>query len=189
MCCAQPGASSPGKRISTALPFDADGPQSGGLGRFNPIHLMFRHGGDVLAGTIVDYFYGGRDRHIRGTDDMTIMPLQSGTQRDSLSHVIFEDAMYNGYNASQVSSKGAAPTTSRRRVTGSPVARRLGGLRGWSEPGLGFGFGFASIPWVADASWLASRQTPGAWRSCPTRHPTAFSPAHRLLGEHGSVRR
>lgn len=97
-----------GKRISMALPFDADGPQSGGLGRFNPIHLMFRDGGDILAGTIVDDFYGGRDRHIRGTDDMIIMPLQSGTQWDSLSHVIFEDAMYNGYNASHVSSKGAA---------------------------------------------------------------------------------
>jgi hypothetical protein len=66
-----------GKRISMALPFDADGPQSGGLGRFNPIHLMFRDGGDILAGTIVDDFYGGRDRHIRGTDDMIIMPLQS----------------------------------------------------------------------------------------------------------------
>ncbi len=96
-----------GKRISMALPFDSNGPQIGGFGRFNPIHLMFRDGGDILAGTIIDDFYGGRDRHIRGTDDMIIMPLQSGTQWDSLSHILFEDKMYNGYHASKVTSKGA----------------------------------------------------------------------------------
>jgi kynurenine formamidase len=96
-----------GKRISLALPFDADGPQTGGFGRFNPIHLMFRDGGDIANNTIVDDFYGGRDRHIRGTDDMIIMPLQSGTQWDSLSHILLDDAMYNGYPVAAVSSKGA----------------------------------------------------------------------------------
>jgi kynurenine formamidase len=96
-----------GKRISLALPFDANGPQTGGFGRFNPIHLMFRDGGDIVTGTIVDDFYGGRDRHIRGTDDMIIMPLQSGTQWDSLSHILFENKMYNGYPAEYVTSKGA----------------------------------------------------------------------------------
>jgi kynurenine formamidase len=96
-----------GKRISMALPFDANGPQIGGFGRFNPIHLMFRDGGDIVSGTIVDDFYGGRDRHIRGTDDMVIMPLQSGTQWDSLAHILFENKMYNGYPAERVTSKGA----------------------------------------------------------------------------------
>jgi kynurenine formamidase len=96
-----------GKRISLALPVDANGPQIGGFGRFNPIHLMFRDGGDVVAGTIVDDFYGGNDRHIRGTDDMIIMPLQSGTQWDALAHIMFEDTMYNGFPARQVTSKGA----------------------------------------------------------------------------------
>jgi hypothetical protein len=96
-----------GKRISMALPFNSDGPQKGGFGRFNPIHLMFRDGGDIVAGTMIDDFYGGRDRHIRGTDDMVIMPLQSGTQWDSLSHILFEGMMYNGHPASNVTSKGA----------------------------------------------------------------------------------
>lgn len=96
-----------GKRISMALPFDSNGPQNGGFGRFNPIHLMFRDGGDILAGTMIDDFYGGRDRHIRGTDDMIIMPLQSGTQWDSLSHILHEGQMYNGYGAAHVTSKGA----------------------------------------------------------------------------------
>ena len=96
-----------GKRFSLALPFDADGPQRGGFGRFNPIHLMFRDGNDIATGTIVDDFYGGNDRYCRGTDDLIIMPLQSGTQWDSLSHIIFDGSMYNGYEPSCVTSKGA----------------------------------------------------------------------------------
>ena len=96
-----------GKRISMAVPFDADGPQNGGFARFNPIHLMTRDGADALAGTTVRDFYGGKDGYLRGTDDIIIMPLQCGTQWDALGHVIFEDHIYNGYSADEVSSKGA----------------------------------------------------------------------------------
>lgn len=96
-----------GKTISMALPYDEDGPQTGSLGRFNPIHLMIRDGSDVLAGASIRDFYGGVDRHFRGTDDIIIMPLQSGTQWDSFGHVVFEDKIYNGYGAEWVSSKGA----------------------------------------------------------------------------------
>ncbi|MFI5611860.1 cyclase family protein [Amycolatopsis sp. NPDC051903] len=96
-----------GKRFSLALPFDADGPQRGGFGRFNPVHLMFRDGGDIATGTIVDDFYGGKDRHCRGTDDLIIMPLQSGTQWDALAHILFDGTMYNGYQPTAVTSKGA----------------------------------------------------------------------------------
>lgn len=98
-----------GRTISLALPYDEDGPQGGGfnLGRFNPIHLMTRDGADALAGSSIRDFYGGVDRHFRGTDDVVIMPLQCGTQWDALSHVIYEDTIYNGYSADIVSSKGA----------------------------------------------------------------------------------
>jgi kynurenine formamidase len=96
-----------GKTISMALPFDSEGPQTGGLGRFNPIHLMIRDGADVIAGTSVRDFYGGVDKHFRGTDDIIIMPLQSGTQWDALSHATYDNKIYNGYSADQVSSKGA----------------------------------------------------------------------------------
>ncbi len=96
-----------GKAISLALPFNENGPQQGGFNRFNPIHLMTRDGADVIAQTSVRDFYGGNDRHFRGTDDLVIMPLQCGTQWDSLAHVVFEDKIYNGYSADQVSSKGA----------------------------------------------------------------------------------
>jgi kynurenine formamidase len=129
-----------GKRISLALPFDGDGPQNGGLGRFNPIHLMFRDGGDVVTGKIVDDFYGGRDRHIRGTDDMIIMPLQSGTQWDALAHIMFEGKMYNGFPAEEVTSRGAIVndiTQSRDKLAGRGVLLDIARYKGVDalEPG------------------------------------------------------
>ena len=96
-----------GRTVSMALPFDDAGPQTGAFGRFNPIHLMIRDGADVIAGSSVRDFYGGVDRHFRGTDDLIIMPLQSGTQWDALGHVVFEDKIYNGYGAEWVGSTGA----------------------------------------------------------------------------------
>lgn len=96
-----------GAAISLALPYDEHGPQDGMLGRFNPIHLMTRDGADALVGTSIRDFYGGVDRHFHGTDDVVIMPLQCGTQWDSLAHVVHDDHIYNGYPADQVSSKGA----------------------------------------------------------------------------------
>ncbi len=96
-----------GKTISMGLPYDDAGPQTGNLGRFNPIHLMIRDGADAVAGTSIRDFYGGVDKHFRGTDDIIIMPLQSGTQWDSFGHVVFEGHIYNGYGAEWVSSKGA----------------------------------------------------------------------------------
>lgn len=111
-----------GKSISMALPYDDAGPQTGAFGRFNPIHLMVRDGADVIAGTAVRDFYGGNDRHFRGTDDMIIMPLQSGTQWDAPGHVVFENKIYNGFGAEWVSSKGALKG-SVRNAAGSMVGR------------------------------------------------------------------
>lgn len=96
-----------GRVVSLGLPLDEHGPQNGGLGRFNPIHLMFRSGVDALAGTTVRDFYHGNDRHVRGTDDLIIMPLQSSTQWDGLGHMVFDEKIYNGVSADWVSSKGA----------------------------------------------------------------------------------
>ena len=96
-----------GRTVSMALPYDEAGPQNGSYGRFNPIHLMIRDGADVVAGTSVRDFYGGVDKHFRGTDDIVIMPLQSGTQWDALGHAVYDGKIYNGYGAEWVSSKGA----------------------------------------------------------------------------------
>ena len=67
-----------GRVFSLAIPVGESGPQTGGFGRFNPIHLMIRDGNAAVTGTVVRDFYGGRDRWIRGTDDLLILPLQSG---------------------------------------------------------------------------------------------------------------
>ena len=130
-----------GRAFSLAIPFDASGPQRGGFGRFNPIHLMMRDGGDALSGAFRD-FYGGKDKHIRGTDDLIIMPLQCGTQWDSLAHIIHRDRLYNGYSAAEVSSAGAKRNgieNARDKVVGRGVLLDIPRTKGrpWLEPGEG----------------------------------------------------
>lgn len=133
-----------GKTISMALPYDEAGPQTGNLGRFNPIHLMIRDGADVIAGASIRDFYGGVDKHFRGTDDIIIMPLQSGTQWDSFGHVVFEDKIYNGFGAEWVSSKGALKgdvTNGASSMVGRGVLLDVAAALGldWLEPGLAIG--------------------------------------------------
>lgn len=90
-----------GKAISLGLEFNDDGPQKTGWGgRFNPIHTMLATGTDAVAGS-QDHM------KIRYADDMVTMPLQCGTQWDALGHVFYGDKMWNGYDATLVSSTGA----------------------------------------------------------------------------------
>lgn len=90
-----------GKVISLALPYDANGPQTGSFSRVNPIHTMLATGTDHL---------GGAQPFPRGlgySDDMISMPLQCGTQWDGLSHIFHNGRMWNGYSAAEVTSGGA----------------------------------------------------------------------------------
>lgn len=90
-----------GRSFSLALPFDGRGPQFGRKGRFNPIHYMIQSGVDAYAGL--------QDADgLRYADDAVIMPLQGGTQWDALSHVFYDEQMYNGYDIRLVNSNGAA---------------------------------------------------------------------------------
>ncbi len=90
-----------GKTFSLAIPFDDKGPQTGAFGRFNPIHFMLQDGGDIVA--------GAQDHlpNLRYTDDAVTMPLQCATQWDALAHILYEDRMYNGYAANEITSSGA----------------------------------------------------------------------------------
>lgn len=129
-----------GRVFSLSIPVDENGPQTGGFGRFNPIHLMIRDGNGAATGTTVRDFYGGRDRWIRGTDDLLILPLQSGTQWDSLAHIVFDNRIYNGYDATSVGSKGAIRNdiaNARDRVVGRGVLLDIPRAKGrpWLEPG------------------------------------------------------
>lgn len=133
-----------GRTISLALPYDDAGPQTGARGRFNPIHLMIRDGADAIAGTSIRDFYGGVDQHFRGTDDLIIMPLQSGTQWDAMGHVVFENKIYNGFGAEWVSSRGALRGDVAKAADGMvgrgvllDIPRALG--VDWLEPGFAIG--------------------------------------------------
>lgn len=93
-----------GKVFALGIPLQRNGPQSGTRQRFNPIHTMFRDGGDqpkTDAAVLAMQGYGG-------SDDWIVMPLQCVTQWDSLAHVFYQGKMYNGYDAALVSSSGAA---------------------------------------------------------------------------------
>lgn len=95
-----------GKVISLCLNYDHHGPQGArsdypSLDRFNPLHFMLRTGTDAYSG-VLDH------RGIRAADDVIVMPLQSGTQWDGLSHIFYDDCMYNGYDCREVTTAGAA---------------------------------------------------------------------------------
>lgn len=90
-----------GKVFALGIPLQRNGPQSGTRPRFNPIHTMFRDGGDQPSDVVEGEGYGG-------SDDWIVMPLQCITQWDSLAHVFYQGKMYNGYDAALVTSSGAA---------------------------------------------------------------------------------
>jgi kynurenine formamidase len=77
------------------IPLDEDGPQIGG-GRTNPTRVM-----SVLGGVAADY---GAQRY---NDDYVFMPLQAATQWDALSHVYYDDVLFNGFPSSSVDRHGA----------------------------------------------------------------------------------
>lgn len=104
-----------GKRISLGNNIDAYGPQTASGLRRNPIHLMTLTGGDdELARNLGGW--GGPVEAVttqmisgpmRYNDDFIIMPTQSVTQWDALSHVYYESTMYNDFPASAVTGLGA----------------------------------------------------------------------------------
>ena len=123
-----------GAVFSLAIPFDAKGPQIDQPRRFNPIHRMMITGPDCTTGAI--RFPGG----IGFSDDMVIMPLQCATQWDALSHCFEDGRMYNGYDANEVSSRGAK-RNGIDKVASGVAARgvlldmpRAKGVK-WLEPG------------------------------------------------------
>ena len=94
-----------GKVFSLALPLDADGPQTGSFGRYNPLHHMIVDGGDIDA--------GDQDHidEVRYTDDAAYIILQCSTQWDALAHIFHDGKMYNGYGTNR--SPARAPRRTR----------------------------------------------------------------------------
>jgi len=125
-----------GTVFALGIPLQRQGPQSGTRARFNPIHTMFRDGGDQpkdAAAVAEMQGYGG-------SDDWIVMPLQCVTQWDSLAHVFDSGKMYNGYDATLVTSGGAAKNSidkTKNKIVGRgvllDVARYMG--KPFLEPG------------------------------------------------------
>ncbi|MBW0017258.1 MAG: cyclase family protein [Mycobacterium sp.] len=107
-----------GKVFPLGVDFGSSGPQGAFGFRHNPIHVMTVDGGD--ASTLGQYGPGWArnptaaqmgpyfsDSLFRFNDDMIIMPLQAATQWDALSHVYYDDRLYNDFPAGSVTSLGA----------------------------------------------------------------------------------
>ena len=117
-----------GKVFDLGIPLGADGPQPGG-GRINPVHLMSQTGEDQV-------FPGG----FKFADDYIFMPLQGASQWDSLAHVFYDDHLYNGYPASDVTVQGAKHNSIDRLakgIAGRGVLLDIAALKGveWLERG------------------------------------------------------
>jgi len=117
-----------GKIFDLGIPFDEAGPQPGG-GRINPVHLMSQTGDTQL-------FPGG----FKYADDYIFMPLQGATQWDSLAHVYYDDQIYNGFPAKDVTVVGAfhdAIDKQAKGIAGRGVLLDIARLKGveWMQAG------------------------------------------------------
>lgn len=100
-----------GRVFQLSIPVGKDGPQSGVGGRQNPVHLMSMQPGDW-------------DPHgLQVADDWIIMPLQSGTQWDGLSHVAYDGKLYNGYSTDEVGTRFGAAKLAIDALTDKIVGR------------------------------------------------------------------
>ncbi|MGH7862650.1 MAG: cyclase family protein [Candidatus Dormibacteraceae bacterium] len=135
MVAAAAGLVRRGRVFSLAIPFGDKGPQTGHLGRFNPIRFMLRDGDDTFAREMP-----GVPRGIGAADDVIMLPTHGATHWDALAHMFFDDQMWNGYDCRLVSSMGAEKndiSSYRDRIVGRGVLldlpRHLG--REYCRPG------------------------------------------------------
>jgi kynurenine formamidase len=164
--CALPRS---GRVISCALPFDQNGPQSGLAGRYNPIHTMLADGGDALAGA-QDFLPGG----FNYADDAVSMPLQCGTQWDSLAHVFYDGKMYNDRDIRLVTSSGAR-FNSIDRIKDGVVGRGV----------------LLDVPRLAHISWLddGTRIRPEDLDACAEAHGVSVESGDIVLVRTGMMTR
>jgi kynurenine formamidase len=107
-----------GKLFSLGVNFDLNGPQSTAVPfRFNPMHFVSVAGDYAQQGPFIREMSDPRAKMIAGlfdsgllrvNDDVVVMPLQAATQWDALSHVYYDEKMYNGFPPSCVTHYGAA---------------------------------------------------------------------------------
>jgi kynurenine formamidase len=124
-----------GRVVSLGASFDSAGPAIPSVvGRFNPQHYM--------TATPLDGEEQAVKRGVvRYLDDHVVMPLQCGTQWDGLSHVYYDDLMYNGFDArTHVKSDGTTKLgieSMRSTLVSRGVLLDIAKARGvaWMQPG------------------------------------------------------
>ncbi|MEO6629576.1 MAG: cyclase family protein [Aquihabitans sp.] len=88
-----------GRAFSLAIPFDADGPQTGAIpDRDNPSHEMVG----------VNVGYTGHPDGFTTSDDRMAMGVQAATHWDALAHVGYSGELYNGNPDSVITASGAS---------------------------------------------------------------------------------
>jgi kynurenine formamidase len=95
-----------GQVVGLGLPFDGNGPQTGYLNRYNCMRYSTLTGSEHAAG---EQRLLGKPipRGVGYADDTVVLPLQSATHWDALSHVFHEGRMYNERLAATVTAAGA----------------------------------------------------------------------------------
>jgi hypothetical protein len=140
-----------GETISLSIEYGLQGPQSGNIGRFNPVHTM----------TLTEETTRSLPHGIGAADDVIMMPMQCATHWDGLGHIYDHGTAWNGRKASDVVNSSGDTVTGIERVTHAFTSRgillRTGHLsrcrrEGWGQfaggpaPGVSFG----TIDWILD---------------------------------------
>ena len=134
-----------GKIFSLAIPLNSEGPQTGYLSRFNPIHLMIRHGGDAML--------DGLDEQVHSADDVVLMPLQCATHWDSLAHVFHRGRIYNNYSVREVTGSGAKKNgieLMREKIVGRGILLDIPRLKNRKSLEDGYGINSADLRRAAE---------------------------------------
>ena len=103
-----------GRMLSLSLPLGASGPQTGTIGRINPVHTMSMTPAD----------FANHPKGMVFSDDYIFMPLQAATQWDGLAHVGYDGQMYNGVPAHTVAARGGSAELSIEHVAQHGIAGR-----------------------------------------------------------------
>lgn len=110
------GAVLRGEPISLSIDYNTQGPQTGSIGRFNPVHAM-----TLTDGTPARVFPHG----IGAADDVIMMPMQCATHWDGLGHIFDHGRAWNGREAREVVTVAGDAVTGIEKVTHAFVSRAV----------------------------------------------------------------
>jgi kynurenine formamidase len=102
-----------GESVSLSIEYGIEGPQTGDLGRFNPVHTM------TLTNRSPREFPHG----FGAADDVLMMPMQCATHWDGLGHIFDHGKAWNGREADEVVTVAGDGVTGIEKVTHAFVTR------------------------------------------------------------------